>query len=109
MFHELRQYDLDLAGVGTFLENFEKAGLPAMTRCGFEMAGAWVEDIGPETATRYIWLARWERLDARTDALQKVRIDPEYLAFGQSIKGIVRRIDTRILRNVSFSPLLHSS
>jgi hypothetical protein len=74
MFHELRQYDLDLSGVGTFLENFEKAGLPAMTRCGFE-----------------------------------VRVDPEYIAFGQSIKGIVRRIDTRILRNVSFSPLLRSS
>jgi hypothetical protein len=109
MFHELRQYDLELPRVGEFLENFEKTGLPAMTRCGFEMAGAWVEDIGPQTATRYIWLARWERLDDRTEALQKVRVDPEYLAFGQAIRGIVRQIDTRILRNVSFSPLLRTS
>jgi hypothetical protein len=35
-------------------------------------------------------------------------VDPDYIAFGQSIKGIIRRIDTRILRSVSFSPLLVS-
>jgi hypothetical protein len=106
MFHELRQYDLELSGVRTFLENFEKSGLPVMTACGFELVGAWIEEIGPSTATRYVWLARWENLDQRTEALQKVRVDPDYAAFGESIKGIIRHIDTRILRNVSFSPML---
>jgi len=106
MFHELRQYDLELSRVGTFLQNFEESGLPAMSACGFELVGAWIEDIGPNTATRYVWLARWENLDKRTEALQKVRVNPDYIAFGESIKGIIRNIDTRILRNVSFSPML---
>ena len=50
--------------------------------------------------------ARWENLDDRTKALQKTRESADYRAFGEAIRGIVRKIDTRILRNVSFSPLL---
>jgi hypothetical protein len=69
MFHELREYDLELSGVATFLKNFEESGLPV------------------------------------TEALQKLRVNADYQAFGESIKGIIRRIDTRILRGVSFSPL----
>ena len=109
MFHELRQYDLELSGVATFLKNFEESGLPVMTACGFDLVGAWMQEIGPNTATTYVWLARWENLDARTEALQKVRVNADYQAFGESIKGIIRRIDTRILRNVSFSPLLSAA
>jgi hypothetical protein len=105
MFHELREYDLELSGVATFLKNFEESGLPVMTACGFELVGAWIQDIGPNTATKYVWLAKWENLDARTEALQKLRVNADYQAFGESIKGIIRRIDTRILRSVSFSPL----
>ena len=106
MFHELREYDLELAGVATFLQHFEEIGLPALTACGFELVGAWVMDIGPNTATTFVWLARWENLDARTEALQKVRVSADYRAFGEAISGIVRKIDTRILRNVPFSPML---
>jgi len=106
MFHELREYDLELAGVATFLQHFEESAIPALTACGFDMVGAWVMDIGPNTATTFVWLARWENLDARTAALQKTRESPDYLAFGAKVRGIVRKIDTRILRNVSFSPLL---
>ena len=106
MFHELRQYDLRLSGVAAFLESFEKFCLPALIRCGFQVAGAWLEEIGPETASRYVWMAQWEHLNARTEALEKVYVDPDFLTFVQQIQGIVRHIDTRILRNVSFSPLL---
>jgi NIPSNAP protein len=106
MFHELREYDLELSKVGTFLQLYEEFAIPALADCGFDMVGAWVQDIGPSTATTFVWLARWETLDARTAALQKTRESPDYLAFGEKVRGIVRRIDTRILRNVSFSPLL---
>jgi hypothetical protein len=105
MFHELREYDLELSGVATFLKNFEESGLPIMTAAGFELVGAWITDIGPNTATKFVWLARWDNLDARTEALGKLRVDSDYHAFGESIRGIIRKIDTRILRSVSFSPL----
>jgi hypothetical protein len=106
MFHELREYDLELSGVATFLQHFEKLAIPELSACGFDMVGAWVQDIGPNTATTFVWLARWENLDDRTKALQKTRESADYRAFGEAVRGIVRKIDTRILRNVSFSPLL---
>jgi hypothetical protein len=105
MFHELREYDLELSEVGTFVKKFEETGLPIMTKAGFEIAGAWMTDIGPNSATKFVWLARWDNLDARTEALGKLRVSEEYAAFGASIKGIIRRIDTRILRSLPFSPL----
>ncbi len=106
MFHELREYDLELSGVATFLQHFEAMALPELTACGFRMVGAWVQDIGPNTATTFVWLAQWDNLDARTEALQKTRESANYRAFGEAVRGIVRKIDTRILRNVPFSPLL---
>jgi hypothetical protein len=106
MFHELREYDLELSKVATFLQHYEELAIPALAACGWDMVGAWVQDIGPNTATTFVWLARWENLDARTAALQKTRESPDYLAFGEKVRGIVRKIDTRILRNVSFSPML---
>ena len=109
MFHELREYQLELSGMSTFLERFEKSGYPVMAACGFDMVGAWIQDIGPNSATTFVWLARWERLDLRSEALQRLRTNVEYQEFGESIKGLIHRIDTRILRNVPFSPLLIST
>jgi hypothetical protein len=105
MFHEFREYHLELPSVGTFLKHFETLGLPVMTACGFDVIGAWIQDIGPGTATTYVSLCRWEDLNARSETLDKLRVNEDYAAFGQAIKGIVREIDTRILRPVSFSTL----
>jgi hypothetical protein len=109
MFHELREYQLELSGMATFLDRFEKSGYPVMAANGFDMVGAWIQDIGPNSATTFVWLARWERLDLRSEALQRLRTNAEYKEFGESIKGLIHRIDTRILRNVPFSPLLVSN
>jgi NIPSNAP len=106
MFHELREYDLELPEVAAFLQHFEELAIPVLTACGFDMVGAWIQDIGPNTATTFVWLARWDSLDDRSAALQKTRESADYRVFGEAVRGKVRKIDTRILRNVPFSPLL---
>lgn len=106
MFHELREYHLEFSSVGRFLEYYEKLGLPMLLESGFRLIGAWLQDIGPDTATTYVWLVQWDNLDDRTVALEKLREHPDFAKFGEATGKLVRKIDTRILRNVSFSPAL---
>jgi hypothetical protein len=107
VFHELREYHLEFASVGRFLEHYEHLGLPMLRDCGFDLVGAWLQDIGPDTASTYVWLIQWENLDDRTAALEKLRMHPDYAQFGKLTGELVRTVDTRILRNLEFSPLLN--
>lgn len=104
MFHELREYHLKFSAIALFLEHFENLGAPMLEECGFELVAAWLQDVGPDTAATFAWLVRWDDLNARTEALDRLRVHPGYPAFSAATKDLIRQVDTRILRNVSFSP-----
>jgi NIPSNAP len=104
MFHEVREYYLQFDAVATFLEAFEKLGLPAMRECGWRLEGAYLQDIGPRTGTTFVWLLAWVDLNERSDGLTAFRAHPDFPAFAAALNPLVTHIDTRILRDVSFSP-----
>ena len=109
MFHELREYHLKFAASALFLEHYENLGLPVLEECGFDLVAAWLQDVGPDTASTFVWLIRWDDLNARTEALDRLRAHPGYPPFGEATKDLIRKIDTRILRNVSFSPAVKAA
>jgi hypothetical protein len=104
MFHELREYHLKFAASPLFLEHYENLSLPVLEECGFDLVAAWLQDVGPDTASTFVWLVRWDDLNARTEALDRLRVHPGWSAIGAATKDLIRHVDTRILRNVSFSP-----
>jgi hypothetical protein len=109
MFHELREYHLKFGSNALFLERIENLGVPLLKESGFDLVAAWLQDVGPDTASTFVWLVRWDDLNARTEALDRLRLHPGYAAFGAATKDLIRMVDTRILRNVSFSPAVKAA
>ena len=104
MFHEVREYYLRFDAVSVFLEAFENLGLPAMRECGWRLEGAYMQDIGPRTGTTFVWMLAWNDINERNDGLTAFRAHPAFPAFAEALNPLMTHIDTRILRDVSFSP-----
>jgi hypothetical protein len=102
--HEVREYYIRFDAVPEYLEAFEKA-LPAMRDSGFRLEGAWLQELGPRTGTTFVWMLGWKHLNERADALTAFRAHPDFPAFASVLNAILTHIDTRILRDVSFSPM----
>lgn len=104
MLHEIREYYIRFDAVPEYLDAFERA-LPAMKASGFRLEGAWLQELGPRTGTTFVWMLGWKHLNERADALTAFRAHADFPAFADVLNSILTHIDTRILRDVLFSPM----
>ncbi|MGC0367372.1 hypothetical protein ABH922_005424 [Rhodococcus sp. 27YEA15] len=104
MLHEIREYYVRFDAVQEYLDVFERLGLPAMRSCGWRLEGAWLQEIGPRTGTTFVWMLAWKDLNERADGLTAFRAHADFASFAAALNPILTHIDTRILRDVSFSP-----
>jgi hypothetical protein len=106
--HEVREYYIRFDAVPVFLRAFEELGLSAMRASGFKLEGAYLQEIGERTGTSFVWMLAWNDLNERADALAALRAHDDFSAFADALYPLLTHIDTRILRDVSFSPTASS-
>jgi hypothetical protein len=104
MILEIRTYTAHPGKVNTWLEYYEKNGLPVQKRLLGRLVGFFTSEIGTLNQIVHIWA--YDSLadrEARRSALPK---DPEWQAYlKNSPQGILLAQETKILNPTSFSPL----
>jgi NIPSNAP len=103
MIVDIRTYTLIPRKLATYIEIFEKHGLPVMTRHGLELMGYYVSYIGPLNQVVHLWryenLADMEKKRAARDA------DPAWGEFLSLTEGMLLLQEDKVMRPASFSPV----
>ena len=103
MIVEMRSYDLINGRLNAFLAFYEANGLPIQKRILGGLICFLVTEIGPLNQVVHLW--RYADLQDRERRRQKLAEDPDWPVYLAKVPDYVDRMDTRILRNASFSPL----
>jgi hypothetical protein len=101
---DIRTYTLVPRKVSTYLDLFERFGLPVMQAHGMHLIGYFTSVIGPLNQVVHLWryesLAEMEAVRARRDA------DPAWSEFLTKTEGLVASQDNRVMKPAAFSPEL---
>jgi hypothetical protein len=103
MIVDVRTYTLVPRKMATYLELFEKHGLPVMQRHGLELMGYYMSQIGPLNQVVHLWrydsLADMEKKRAARDG------DPAWGEYLSRTEGMVLAQEDKVMRPTSFSPM----
>lgn len=103
MLFELRTYTIRAGRVRSYVADFERRGLPIITRYA-ELVGYWVTEVGALNQVVHLWAYR----DAAHRAQQRSQLyaDPDWVHtyLPTALDDVVHQ-ESRLLTAVSFSPL----
>lgn len=105
MIYDLRTYTLVDGRLGTYLDMYEKEGLPIQRRHLGDPVGYFTTKIGESDAVVHLW--RYETLADREERRAAMDRDPEWIAYRAkgAAAGHVQQRENRILSSVRFSKL----
>jgi hypothetical protein len=106
MLYELRIYDTLPGRLAALNERFANVTLGIWKKHGIRPVAFWTEDVG--TSNRLVYLLAWESLAEREQKMPAFQADPEWQqkrAESEKDGPIVARVENRILRPTSYSPL----
>ncbi|MCC6195475.1 MAG: NIPSNAP family protein [Burkholderiales bacterium] len=103
MIIEHRTYTVAHGKMRTYLERYERLGLPIQTRYLGRLAGVFVSEIGTLNQVIYIWC--YDSLADREARRARMAGDPEWKAFVESNAGTFVHQEVMILNPAAFSPL----
>jgi len=102
MIVDVRTYTLIPRKLTTYVEIFEKHGLPVMKRHGLDLIGYYISCIGALNQVVQLWryesLADMEIKRAARDA------DPAWGEFESLTEGMILMQEDKVMRPTSFSP-----
>ncbi|GIX08256.1 MAG: NIPSNAP family protein [Candidatus Poribacteria bacterium] len=108
MIYEHRTYVIPPGRMGEILARFRDHTMRLFQRHGIEVVGFWVTDIGPRSYGELVYLCRFSDLNARQEAWERFRNDPEWIEVKQRTEAngpIVERVEVKILVPTDFSPM----
>jgi NIPSNAP len=103
MLFELRTYTIRPGRLPAYVADFERRGLPVISRY-LELIAYWVSEVGPLNQVVHVWAYR----DAAHRAEQRALLyaDPDWVEdYLPSALGDVQQQESRLLTAASFSPL----
>jgi hypothetical protein len=89
--------------VQPFLELYEREGFKIHTRHLDRLLGYFVSDIGVLNQVVTLW--GYDSMATRDELRARLYADPAWIAFIPKTTPMIQRMETRILRPTSFSPL----
>jgi hypothetical protein len=104
MLYEMRTYTLRPGRLAAYVADFERRGLPVITRYA-RLVAYWVSEVGPLNQVVHVWAYR----DAAHRAEQRARLyaDPDWVeGYLPTAVDDVQHQETRLLIAASFSPSL---
>lgn len=103
MIYEERNYLFKPAHFQQFLTLFEKEGLEIMTRHLGTLVGYFTTEIGELNTAVHIWA--YESFEDRLNRRQAMWADPQWVQYAEKVTPWIVRMESRLLRPTSFSPL----
>lgn len=100
---EERDYTFHPAHFRRFLAVFEAQGLPLMQQHLGELVGVFTAETGELNTVVQVW--RYADLADRERRRTAMWADPRWLAYAEQVLPWIARMQTRLLRPTSFSPL----
>jgi hypothetical protein len=97
-----RVYTLRPGTVQTYLELFEREGLPLYLRYCGKLVGYYVSDSGELNQLVHIWA--YETLEQRELGRAALYRDPLWTAYLEAVLPMIVRQESRILKPAKFSP-----
>ncbi len=108
MIHELRIYDTMPGMLPALSQRFANITIPLWKKHGIRPVAFWTEEIGRNTNNRLVYILEWESLAEREKKFPAFQTDPEWIqkrAETEKNGPLVARVENRILRPTSYSPL----
>lgn len=103
MILEERDYRLVPGMLGTFLQTYQRLGLPVQVRYLGEPVGFFTTDIGELNRVVSMW--RYEDYADRSARRERMLADPEWPGYLAAIKGLIDVQSIRILAPTTYSPM----
>jgi hypothetical protein len=102
MIVEQRTYTLHHGTMATYLERYEKNGLPIQKRYLGPLLGFYVTEIGTLNQVVHLW--RYDSLADREQRRAKLAADPDWQAFMKTNVGSFTHQEVKIMKPAPFSP-----
>lgn len=102
MIFEHRTYTVPHGQMETYLERYEKHGLPLQLKYLERLLGFFVTEIGPLNQVVHIWA--YDSLADREERRAKMDADPEWQAFREINRGSFVAQEVKIMRGAPFNP-----
>ncbi|MDO9404091.1 MAG: NIPSNAP family protein [Polaromonas sp.] len=104
MIYEERCYTLSPVTLRPFLALYEAEGLPMLLRHLGTLVGFFTTETGELNQVVHIW--QYQDLADRERRRAGLWQDPTWLAYADKVLPLITRMESRLLRPTSFSPLL---
>jgi len=102
MIVEQRTYTLPHGTMATYLQRYEKYGLPVQKRHLVRLLGFYVTEIGTLNQVVHLWA--YDSLADREQRREKLAADPEWQAFLKMNTGSFTHQEVKIMKSAPFSP-----
>lgn len=103
MIIDYRAYSFRPADIQTFLELFEKEGLPPQKRILGGFVGMMRHEAGPMEQLIHLW--SYDNVSERERRRALCAADPEFQAYVKKARALIVSQDVRILNVMPYSPL----
>ncbi|UZG44390.1 NIPSNAP family protein [Caldimonas thermodepolymerans] len=103
MIYEERNYVFSPAAFRPFLKVLEEEGLPLMLEHLGQLVGYFVAETGELNTAVHLWA--YKDLEDRERRRAAMWADPRWQTYADKVLPWIIRMDTRLLKPTSFSPL----
>ena len=103
MIVEQRTYTVHHGTMATYLERYERYGLPVQRRHLGPLLGFYVTEIGPLNQVVHLW--SYESLADRERRREALFADPDWKSFMEMNVGSFTQQEVKIMKPTSFSPV----
>jgi hypothetical protein len=100
MYVEERMYQLQPGKVDEYFKQYGAYGMPVQLRHLPHMLGYYQTEIGPLNMVVHLWA--YDDLDQRAACRARLFADPDWQAYRPRIKGLIVKMDTRVMRCAPF-------
>lgn len=103
MIQELRTYHIEAGKMQTYLDRFERLGLPLLSK-HLTLLAAWTVDTGELNRFHHLW--GFQDVEDRSRRWTALRNEPTWWSeFVPSVDGLIKEMTSTILKPTSFSPM----
>ena len=103
MVYELRNYQLRMGALSTYLELAENKLLPALAEHGIKPTGFWKTEIGTLNEVVHLWA--FKDLNEREEKWAKWFQDPRRVEYMKTLSQVIMSQSNKILTPTTFSQL----